>query len=231
MIPEKANLLNIANFTPEVYTDKPQNYYPDVQMVDRIILDDTGKLKADPKTQQMITLAEEMGDTKIVEMLRSKITSQPRKDHSFHYLPYRTDSGFEQTFLKEVLSFDEIENLGLEVYYNGDRAMTEFKIKCYKKNGSKWSYVGIYTPDFLIIKRKDGKIHKIIVVETKGEIYAKDPTFKEKKTFMETEFAKQNNTAFGYERFDYLYLEDRLPEKDRMTLTRRKICEFFKEES
>ena len=199
-------------------------------MVDRIILDDTGKLRADSKTQQMITLAEEMGDTKIVEMLRSKITSHPRKDHSFHYLPYRTDSGFEQTFLKEVLSFDEIENLGLEVYYNGDRAMTEFKIKCYKKNGSKWSYVGIYTPDFLIIKRKDGKIHKIIVVETKGEIYAKDPIFKEKKNFMETEFSKQNNAAYGYERFDYLYLEDTLPEKDRMTLTRRKICEFFKED-
>lgn len=108
---------------------------------------------------------------------------------------------------------DEIEDLGLEVYYNGDRAMTEFKIKCYKKNGSKWSYVGIYTPDFLIIKRKDGKIHKIIVVETKGEIYAKDPTFKDKKTFMETEFSKQNNTAYGYERFDYLYLEDTLPER------------------
>lgn len=32
----------------------------------------------------------------------------------------------------------------------------------------------------------------------------------EKKTFMETEFSKQNNTAFGYERFDYLYLEDTL---------------------
>lgn len=230
LIPEEANLLNIANFIPEVYTDKPQNYYPDVQMVDRIILDDTGKLKADSKTQQMINLAEEMGDTKIVEMLRSKITSHPRKDHSFHYLPYRTDSGFEQTFLKEVLSFDEIENLGLEVYYNGDRAMTEFKIKCYKKNGSNWSYVGIYTPDFLIIKRKNDKIHKIIIVETKGKIYANDITFKDKKTFMETEFSKQNNTAFGYERFDYLYLEDTLPEKDRITLTHQKICEFFKED-
>ena len=163
------------------------------------------------------------------EKLKRDYSSHPKKDHSFHYLPYRTDSGFEQTFLKEVLSLDEIEDLGLEVYYNGDRAMTEFKIKCYKKNGSKWSYVGIYTPDFLIIKRKDGKIHKIIVVETKGEIYAKDPTFKDKKTFMETEFSKQNNTAYGYERFDYLYLEDTLPEKDRLILTRRKICEFFKE--
>ena len=72
-------------------------------------------------------------------------------------------------------------------------------------------------------------IDKIIVVETKGEIYATDPTFKDQKTFMETEFSKQNNKAFGYERFDYLYLEDTLPEKDRLSWTHQKICEFFKE--
>jgi len=129
------------------------------------------------------------------------------------------------------LSFDEIENLGLEVYYNGDRGMTEFKIKCYKRNGDRWNYVGLYTPDFLIIKRKDGQIHKIIIVETKGQIYANDPYFKDKRTFMETEFSKQNNNAFGYERFDYLYLEDTLPERDRILLTQKKICEFFEEES
>ena len=76
--------------------------------------------------------------------------------------------------------------LDLEVYYNGDRAMTEFKIKCYKNNNGKWSYVGIYTPDFLIIKRKEGKIHKAIIVETKGDIYKNEPTFKDKRTFMET---------------------------------------------
>ena len=46
---------------------------------------------------------------------------------------------------------------------------------------------------------------------------------------METEFSKQNNAAYGYERFDYLYLEDTLPEKDRLTQTHQKICEFFKE--
>jgi len=229
LIPEEANLLNISNFTPEVYTDKPQDYYPEQKIIENIIKDDKGKLKIDNKTQQLINLAIETGNEKLVADLRTQISSHKNKDRSFHYLPYRTDSGFEQTFLKEVLSFDEIENLGLEVYYNGDRAITEFKIKCYKKNGSQWSYVGIYTPDFLIIKRKDGKIHKVIVVETKGEIYAKDPTFKEKKAFMETEFSKQNNMAFGYERFDYLYLEDTLPEKDRLILTRRKICEFFKE--
>lgn len=230
MIPEEANLLNISNFTPEVYTDKPQNYYPEQRVVENIIADDKGKLKIDAKTQKLIELAEETGNQTIADALKAQNASHINKNCSFHYLPYHTDSVFEQTFLKEVLSFDEIEKLGLEVYYNGERAMTEFKIKCYKQSGGKWSYVGVYTPDFLIIKRKDGKIHKIIIVETKGEIYANDPTFKDKKTFMETEFSKQNNAAYGYERFDYLYLEDTLSEKDRLLLTHRKICEFFKED-
>lgn len=91
----------------------------------------------------------------------------------------------------------EIESIGLEVYYNGDRAMTEFKIKCYKRSGQKWIYVGMYTPDFLIIQRKNGKIHKAIIVETKGKIYANDPVFRDKRTFMEQEFSKHNNKAFG----------------------------------
>ncbi len=228
-IPEEANLLNITNFKTEISTDKPQDYYPEQKTVENIILDDKGKLKVDAKTQQLIDLAIETGNDAIVATLKAQTTSHINKDSSFHYLPYRTDSNFEQTFLREVLSFDEIENLGLEVYYNGDRAMTEFKIKCYKKKGNKWSYVGIYTPDFLIIKRKDGQIHKIIIVETKGQIYANDPTFKDKRSFMETEFSKQNNNAFGYERFDYLYLEDTLPERDRLLLTQKKICEFFEE--
>jgi len=228
-IPEEANLLNITNFTTEISTDKPQDYYPEQKTVENIILDDKGKLKVDAKTQQLIDLAIETGNDAIVSALRAQTTSHINKDRSFHYLPYRTDSSFEQTFLREVLSFDELQNLGLEVYYNGDRSMTEFKIKCYKLNGIKWDYVGLYTPDFLIIKRKDGQIYKIIIVETKGKIYANDPTFKDKRTFMETEFSKQNNNAFGYERFDYLYLEDTLPEKDRLSLTHQKICEFFKE--
>ena len=120
--------------------------------------------------------------------------------------------------------------MDLEIYYNGDSALTEFKIRCYKSNGGKWSYIGIYTPDFLIIKRKDGKIYKAIIVETKGEIYANDPKFKDKKCFMETEFVNQNNKAFGYKRFDYLYLEDTQSENERITLTHQKIREFFKEE-
>ncbi len=229
LIPDEASLLNISNFKSEIDTDNPDDYYPAQNVVENIFLDDKGKLKPDKKTQQMIQLAEETGQTAIVEMLKSQISSHPQKDRSFHYLPYKTDSDFEQTFLKEVLTLKEIESLGLEVYYNGDRAMTEFKIKCYKHSKNKWQYIGMYTPDFLIIKRRDGKIHKAIIVETKGKIYSNDPTFKDKRSFMETEFTKQNNDKYGYDRFEYLYLEDSMSESDRIKLTHRKICEFFEE--
>ena len=227
LIPEEANLLNIANFTPTVQTEKPEDYYPDAKTVENIMLDDKGKLKIKPEIEIAIKALEESGNAGMAETLRKQNSSHPQKNRSFHYLPYRTDSGFEQTFLTEVLGLDDLATLDLEVYYNGDRAMTEFKIKCYKNSNGKWSYVGIYTPDFLIIKRKDGKIHKAIIVETKGDIYKNDPTFKDKRTFMETEFAKKNNEAFGYERFDYLYLEDSLSDSDRIVLTHNKIKDFF----
>lgn len=87
----------------------------------------------------------------------------------------------------------------------------------------------MYTPDFLIIQRRDGKIHKALIVETKGRIYANDPTFKDKRAFVESEFLQQNNAAFGYKRFEYLYLEDTMLERERIVKTHEKICEFFME--
>jgi len=229
LIPQESSLLNIANFTATVSTTTPEDYYPKQDLVERIILDDKGKLKVDANTKKLMELAEATGNTAILEMLRKQSSSHPQKNRSFHYLPYRTDSTFEQTFLDQVLAMAEVENLDLEVYYNGDRAMTEFKIKCYKGDAGAWRYVGMYTPDFLIVKRKNGKIHKAVIVETKGAIYANDPTFKDKRSFMEREFTRQNNKAFGYERFEYLYLEDSFPEAERIRLTHEKICAFYKE--
>lgn len=229
LIPQESSLLNIANFTATVSTTTPEGYYPKQDLVERIILDDKGKLKVDANTKKFMELAEATGNTAILEMLRKQNSSHPQKNRSFHYLPYRTDSSFEQTFLDQVLAMAEVENMDLEVYYNGDRAMTEFKIKCYKGDAGAWRYVGMYTPDFLIVKRKDGKIHKAIIVETKGAIYANDPSFKDKRSFMEREFTRQNNKAFGYERFEYLYLEDSFPEAERIRLTHEMICAFFRE--
>ncbi|MNI45745.1 hypothetical protein D3C73_1001850 [compost metagenome] len=184
----------------------------------------------DKKTQQLLDLAEEAGQTAFVELIRSQHAPHPMKDKSFHYLPYKTDSSFEQLFLEEVLTLSSIIEKGLEVYYNGDRSLTEFKIKCFKKNDNKWIYIGVYTPDFLIICRKNDKIHKAIILETKGRIYASDPKFKDKKAFMETEFKSKNNDKYGYERFDYLYLEDSMSATERITETANAIDRFFKED-
>ena len=87
--------------------------------MERIILDDKGKLKMNPAIEAAILALEADGsehNRKLAEAMRKQNASYPQKNHSFHYLPYRTDSSFEQTFLKEVLVFDEIERLGLEVY-------------------------------------------------------------------------------------------------------------------
>ena len=230
LIPNEASLLKIANLKTTVHTDNPSEYFPQQNTVENIMLDDKGKLKIDPRTAQMIALAEETGNTSIADTLRKQNGSHLRKDRSFHYLPYHTDSRFEQVFLQEVLTLKEIEDIGLEIYFNGDRAMTEFQIRCYKSSNEKWQYIGMYTPDFLILKRKNGTIHKAIIVETKGQIYANDLTFKDKRQFMETEFLKQNNSKFGYKRFNYLYFEDTMPEKERIIKTHRALCEFFKEE-
>lgn len=229
LIPQESSLLKIENFTSVVTTATPEDYYPKQDMVERIVQDDMGKLKPKAGDQKMMKLAEESGDIGILELLKKRNSSHPQKNRSFHYLPYHTDSNFEQHFLEQVLAMSELERLDLEVYYNGDRALTEFKIMCYKGHSGAWTYVGMYTPDFLIVKRKDGKIYKAIIVETKGAIYANDPTFREKRFFMEREFVKQNNEKFQYTRFDYLYLEDSLPEAERIRLTHEKICTFFKE--
>ena len=227
VIPQGASLLRIENLTSPVSTEKPEDYYPDQALVEKIVLADQGKMKMPDKVKETIQLLEDLGNTAMANDLRRQHTAPEYRDRSFHYLPYHTDSGFEQVFLREVLAFPQLEKLGLEVYYNGDRALTEFKIKCYKNGGGKWRYIGMYTPDFLIIQRRDGVIHKAIIVETKGEIYAKDQTFKDKRRFVETEFLRQNNKAFKYERFEYLYLEDTLPEHERIVKAQEKINEFF----
>ena len=230
VIPREASLLTMTVMHETLYTEKPEDFYPDQKTVENTVLDDQGKLNIKPEIAAAIAALEADGSAAnraIADTLRKQNSSHPQKDRSFHYLPYHTDSGFEQTFLDEVLAFPQVEQLGLEVYYNGDGSMTEFKIKCYKQRESRWQYIGMYTPDFLILQREDGKIHKAIIVETKGKIYANDPTFIDKRHFTETEFLRQNNQAFGYARFEYLYLEDTLPEYDRIIQTQKKIEEFF----
>ena len=228
-ISQQASLLRVENFKTTVQTNHPEDYYPEQQTVKNIIDDDRGKFKVNPDVEATIRSLISMGMTDAAEQVRARNMSHPQKDRSFHYLPYHTDSDFEIKVLKDLLAEDRLEPLGLEVYYNGDRGLTEFKIACYQSSGGAWHYIGKYTPDFLIIQRKDGAIHKAIITETKGTIFAKEERFLEKRHFVENKFIPFNNDLFGYKRFDYLYLEDSMSDAQRQILIHVRLCEFFGE--
>lgn len=227
LISQKAHLLAVANFTKEIEIKDDSCLYPDENKTEKIIQDDEGKLSISPEVQQTIDLLGKIGKKTEALALKDSYSSYPHKNRTFHYIPYRTDSSFEQKFLEEILINSVISDKNLEVYYNGDNSLTEFQISCYKKNGKSWNYVGMYTPDFLIIQRKDTEIHKAIIVETKGSLYANDPHFIDRKNFTQDTFIKENNQKFGYDKFTYLYLEDNLSENDRIVKTTEVINDFF----
>jgi type III restriction enzyme len=154
------------------------------------------------------------------------------KNQTFHYLPYNFggsgSSGFEIETLQKALQLADFKNKELEIYYNGERGLTEFVINCFAKEGRYWKNIGKYTTDFLIVKRtaKD-KIHKALLIETKGSVYAEDKVFQKKKNYVETEFLKLNKEKFGYQRFDFLYLEDSKDIAANISKLNNKINQFF----
>ncbi|MBK9451612.1 MAG: DEAD/DEAH box helicase family protein [Bacteroidetes bacterium] len=151
------------------------------------------------------------------------------KDSSFHYLPYNFKaSTFEMLMLQRALALEEFKQRGLEIYYNGERGLTGFVIHCFAKEGRYWKNIGKYTADFLIIQRKaKDKIHKALILETKGAGYANDPVFIRKKKFLETTFIEENKANFGYKRFDFLYLEDSNDLSTNVLQLNSRITQFF----
>ena len=232
LIDTDASLLHIhadTVFSPiEVQKSKEKDYIPERNKVENIVKEDRGEVLVDENTQKLIDGLMAIGQTAMAEQLKAKFSSEPDKDRSYHYLPYHVDSAFEAVFLNEVLTQQCIREHNLEVYYNGDGQFTEFRIDCFKKNAhGQWKYIGRYTPDFLIVKRQDDKIHKVLIVETKGALYAQDEAFKDRRAFVEGQFLKQNEEKFGYRRFDYLYLEDSLGDSERINKTNDIIKKFF----
>jgi len=151
------------------------------------------------------------------------------KDRTFHYLPYDfNQSGFEKDFLHKTLNLDILKENNLEIYYNGERGLTEFVINCYAQENNYWKNIGRYTTDFLIIERKDNQIHKALIIETKGKGFANDPVFQKKKSFVETEFLQQNRNKFKYDKFDFLYLEDSQNMPEILSKLTTKVNDFFK---
>lgn len=131
------------------------------------------------------------------------------RSRTLHYLPYAfSQSDFERAMIEQVLALASFRQAGLEIYYNGERHLTEFRVDCYARAGRHWRRIGFYTPDFLVIRRESGDIRQVLILETKGRGFADQPGFVARRRFMEEDFIGLNNKAFGYARFDFLVLDD-----------------------
>lgn len=224
ILPCQASLLQIERLTSPVANNT--DYYPSPKDVKEIIEWDSNPKDKELTPEQLALIEQLKAQGLDVSGIMPQKDPHPERSQTYHYLPYRFDSPFERTFLKEILPV--INGKNLEVYFNGDDNLTEFRIKCFKRSGSHWSYLGYYFPDFLLIRRNaQGEIHQIAIIETKGEGFA--AKFADKRKFMETEFVQKNNEKFGYKRFEFLYIEDTLTKEERQQRTLQTIQRFFTE--
>lgn len=232
-IPESTSILSIKNI-PSIECDNIELQYPDDIIVQEILDKDNGinnKIDLEKLSkEELIKLAKENP-----ELLTSGVKEESLEcflsDRTFHYLPYVfNQSGFEKEFMKNLLTLNKFKSSDLEFYYNGDRNISAFRIECFKTEDKKVKKVGLYTPDFLVIKRKDNQINKVLIIETKGKGYRNQEEFLDRKNYIEKEFIPFNNKKIGYKKFDYLYIEDTLKDNEIIFKLNDKIYEFFKEE-
>jgi len=82
------------------------------------------------KQEKIIELTQQQKYEAIAQVAQEnlKISTQNR-DKSFHYIPYDfRQSGFEKDILEQTFSLKFFQDNELEVYYNGERGLTEFVI-------------------------------------------------------------------------------------------------------
>lgn len=224
IVPCEASLLQIERLVSPVSVQDDKPFFPSQEDV-RTIVDWDANAQNKVLSPEELALIEKM--KKMGYPIPEPTDPHPEREQTYHYLPYRFDSGLERQFFKDsVLPILQSYQSQLEIYFNGDDTLTDFKIDCYKQTGREWRYIGKYVPDFLLLKRnEDGSIHRIIIIETKGEGFA--AKFADRRQFMETEFIHKNNECFGYERFRFLYLEDTLTKEEREKKTIKAIKDFF----
>ena len=232
IIPKEAGLLIIDKITE---IEDNNNIFPDSVSVEKILSFDKNPMAIEEfnktKEKRIIELTKQGKFDEISRVANEKMNPIIKhKDRTFHLLPYNFDSGFEREFLNDILQLKKIKKKNLEIYFNGERGLSEFVINCFAKKGKYWRNIGKYTTDFLLIKRNElNQIYKALIIETKGKAYANDKSFISKKNFVETDFLNQNEKKFGYKKFDFLYLEDSNSTLENMSKVNNKIDSFFKE--
>ncbi len=227
---EESSILIVENLKT---IENNSKLYPSQKGVNQILEADANpnfiaEFTNNKKTQSIDLISQGKTDEAINLLSENLEMATKNKEKSFHYLPYNfKQSNLEKTILERFFTFNFH---GLEIYYNGERGLSEFVIECFKKLPNSYKYIGRYTTDFLIIKRDEqNRIQKVLILETKGEGFANDEKFKAKKEFVDGEFIATNNTAFGYNKFDFLYLEDSKSIDENLSNLDKKITQFFKE--
>lgn len=231
VVPDEASLLAIDHFKPTFSVNNTKNVFPSPDVVNEIIDWDEHPDKGDipVEVKNAILQLRNMGMNEQADLIERTTKREedphPERLHTYHYLPYRFDSGLEVNYFSECL-ITALKNTALEYYFNGDDNLTEFKVRCYKKSGNHWIYDGVYVPDFLVLSRDDnGYIDRICIIETKGEGYA--AKFSDRLKFMKETFIPKNEEKFGYKRFEFLYLPDTDSHEQRVIKTKQMIKEFF----
>ncbi|MBQ8158269.1 MAG: DEAD/DEAH box helicase family protein [Prevotella sp.] len=232
-IHDAARILVVENLETPIYTNDDSHYYPKQAIVHNIVEEDqkgSNPNEADAQTEAAINQIRQLHlpneEELIAQLLAGKKSKSTEvKDKTYHYLPYKFDSGLEIRYFADRL-LTAVAARPLEVYFNGDDQLTAFKINCYHRMRDRWNYIGRYVPDFLMLQRDaEGKIYKVLIIETKGEGYA--AKFVPRREFMEQEFLRLNNGKFGYQRFDFLYIEDTMTPDEQTAKTIHQIKKFF----
>lgn len=230
-IPENASILSITEL-PTIKCEDKNLQYPSDILTEKILDKDKGNKDINLDKLSKEELLKLLKTPEYLKYLSDEDVKELRaKDKTFHYIPYVfTQSSFEKEILEKILSMGNFISDNLEVYYNGDRNIAPFRIECYKKEKERIKKIGLYTPDFLIIKREKNMINKVLIVETKGKGFSTQQEFLDRRNYVENDFIKFNNEKYGYLKFDYLYIEDTLKSNDIIRKLNEKIINFFKEE-
>lgn len=220
----------LADFQPA----DEDKYFPNQATVKEIVNADVNPPALPDDEREFVEYLRMKGDTEKADLrerqLSEKLLSDDarHKDATYQYLPYRFDSDLEHDFFRDLLA--SVRENHLEMYFNGDEHFTSFIIRPYKITGDDWEALQQYVPDFLVLSRRvDGSIDRVLIIETKGQLYA--DSFKDKHDYMCNTFLELNRNREGLPEFDFLYLE---AEKDNKNLpqleakARDTIKSFFK---
>lgn len=164
IVPCEASLLQIERLVSPVFVQDDKPFFPSQEDV-KTIVDWDANAQNKVLSPEELALIEKM--KKMGYPMPEPTDPYPERGQTYHYLPYRFDSGLEREFFKDsVLPILKSYQSQLEIYFNGDDTLTDFKIDCYKQTGREWRYIGKYVPDFLLLKRnEDGSIHRIIIID------------------------------------------------------------------